>query len=99
MDPIRSRRDFLRRSGLILAATSVRIPFAFGDEGTPIVAETTYGRIRGTEIDGIKVFKGVPYGASTAGKNRFRPPVAPAKWSGIRDAVAYGPSAPQTDPG
>jgi len=64
-----------------------------------VIAETTYGRIRGTDLGGVKVFKGVPYGASTTGRNRFMPPVAPAKWAGVRDALAYGPSAPQTQPG
>jgi para-nitrobenzyl esterase len=48
---------------------------------------------------GIKIFKGIPYGASTAGKNRFMPPVAPAKWTGVRDAIEYGSSAPQREPG
>ena len=64
-----------------------------------IVAETPYGRIRGVDANGIKTFKGIPYGASTAGKNRFMPPVNPSKWSGIRDALQYGPSAPQSEPG
>ena len=91
-----SRREFLRHSGLVVAASTFSWPLlAQGD----VLAETTYGRVRGTEINGIKVFKGIPYGASTAGKNRFMPPVAPAKWSGVRDALAYGPSAPQTEPG
>ena len=34
-----------------------------------------------------------------AGKNRFMPPVAPAKWTGVRDAIDYGSSAPQREPG
>ena len=57
------------------------------------------GAIRGIDAAGIKVFKGIPYGASTAGKNRFMPPAEPAKWTGVRDALAYGPSAPQREPG
>src|SRR5205085_6418047 len=44
----------------------------------------------------IKVFKGIPYGGSTAGKNRFMAPTKPAPWTGVRDALAYGPTAPQT---
>src|SRR5580698_6655990 len=62
----------------------------------PPTAETAYGKVRGVDADGIKIFKGIPYGASTAGKNRFMPPVNPASWTGVRDALQYGPSAPQT---
>jgi para-nitrobenzyl esterase len=92
-----SRREFLRQSGLVVAASSLGWrAFAQGDA---VLADTTYGRVRGVEVNGIKVFKGIPYGASTAGKNRFMPPVAPAKWSGVRDAISYGPSAPQREPG
>jgi para-nitrobenzyl esterase len=94
-----SRRDVLKQSVWLLAAAGAGMGSAFADEGTPVVAETAYGRVRGVEVRGIKTFKGVPYGASTAGKNRFMPPVAPAKWAGIRDAVTYGASAPQTEPG
>src|SRR5512138_587664 len=94
-----SRRDFLKHSGLFIAASQVGLTSLFAQEGSPVVADTSYGRIRGTSVGGVNVFKGVPYGASTAGKNRFMPPVAPAKWSGVRDALAYGASAPQTQPG
>jgi para-nitrobenzyl esterase len=93
-----SRREFLRHSGLLIAASGIGLP-AFAADGESVVAETTYGRIRGTELNGIKVFKGIPYGATTAGKNRFMPPVAPAKWAGVRDALGYGSSAPQSEPG
>ena len=34
------------------------------------------GKIRGTVANGITGFKGVPYGASTAGANRFMPPAS-----------------------
>src|SRR5688572_6720451 len=94
-----SRRDVLRHSALLLAAAGVGLRPAFAEDGQAVVADTASGRIRGLEVRGIKVFKGVPYGASTGGANRFMPPVAPAKWTGVRDALAYGPSAPQTEPG
>ena len=99
MITMRSRRDFLRESGLLIAASSAGLATVFAQDGSPVIVETAYGRVRGTEVSGIKIFKGIPYGASTAGKNRFMPPVAPAKWTDVRDAFTYGASAPQREPG
>ena len=95
-----SRRTFLQQASLAVAAAQLG-PWAnlVGAQTSEVIGETAYGRIRGTAIGDIKIFKGVPYGASTAGRNRFMPPVKPAAWTGVRDALAYGPSTPQTVPG
>ena len=74
---------------------------ARAQESAPVV-ETTGGKLRGSASGGVSGFKGIPYGASTAGQNRFRPPAPAAAWPGVRDATAFGASAPQlpasTDP-
>ncbi len=57
--------------------------------------ETSGGRVRGVEVDGVRVFRGLPYAASTAGARRFLPPAPAPPWRGVRDAARYGPSAPQ----
>jgi para-nitrobenzyl esterase len=61
---------------------------------TPVV-ETTAGRVRGGVIEGVAAFKCIPYGAPTAGANRFMPPRRPAPWAGERDALEYTGHAPQ----
>lgn len=84
------RRDVLL-AGIGMAA-SCAVPKAFASE---LVAETAQGKVRGRAHDGVQVFKGLRYGASTAGENRFRPPQPPAKWAGVQDAFDYGDQAPQ----
>lgn len=54
------------------------------------VVEIASGKIRGVRRKGIFTFKGVPYGASTSGPNRFMGPVPPEPWPGIRNALAFG---------
>jgi para-nitrobenzyl esterase len=57
--------------------------------------ETASGRVEGIANGHIKQFRGVPYGASTGGANRFQPPRRPTPWSGVRDCIGYGQVAPQ----
>lgn len=61
------------------------------------VAETASGKVRGATRDGIHSFKGIPYGASTGGSNRWLPPQPVQPWTGVRDALEYGPRAPQNE--
>ena len=59
------------------------------------VVETRSGRIRGQERNGVWSFSGIPFAGTTAGGNRFRPPTPAPTWAGIRDALEFGPVAPQ----
>ncbi len=64
------------------------------NQPSPIV-DTAYGRVQGESFRGVAIFRGIRYGASTAGANRFRPPQLPTAWTGVRRCVDYGDTAPQ----
>src|ERR1700730_7765625 len=98
VSPGMNRRDFLRRAFMVAFSSGVLLDRATGQDPKFVIAETNLGKIRGIDDSGIKIFKGIPYGASTAGTNRFMPPADPGKWTGVRDTLEYGHSAPQRDP-
>ncbi|PZQ90531.1 MAG: hypothetical protein DI534_04820 [Leifsonia xyli] len=57
---------------------------------------TTGGRVRGVVHHGVERHLGIRYGAAPTGERRWRV-AEPATWSGVADASAYGPVAPQLD--
>jgi para-nitrobenzyl esterase len=93
------RRRFLESAGLAAAACAASPLFAVRasaqQSGVGAIIETSAGKVRGTVHNGIHSFKGIPYGGSTEGKNRFMPPTKPEPWSGVRDASKFGPWSPQ----
>jgi para-nitrobenzyl esterase len=62
------------------------------------VVKTQYGEVRGIVADGVNAFKGIPYAAPPFGANRLRAPQPVKAWSGVRDALTFGPETPQLRP-
>ena len=60
-----------------------------------LVVNTSGGKVRGVATNGTRLFRGIPYGGDTSGKNRFMPPTAAAPWAGVRDCTDWGHIAPQ----
>lgn len=64
------------------------------DRSNPVVS-TPYGAVRGRWERDVAVFRGIPYAAPPFGPRRFRPPVPPDRWDGVREAAVFGPTAPK----
>lgn len=88
-----TRRAVMQTVALGAMSALVTRP-AFGNEGAALV-DTAAGKLRGSVAKGVRVFKGIPYGAPTSGPDRFKAPRAAATWSGVRDALQYGHASPQ----
>jgi len=59
----------------------------------PMVRQTTAGKIEGVDDSansGTWFWKGIPFAQPPVGALRWRAPVAPAAWSGIRPAAKFG---------
>lgn len=93
----RVNRRLFMAGGLATGVAACASAVETGPAGEPIV-EIASGRVQGYLEEGVKVFKGIPYGASTAGQGRFRPPQPPKPWAGVKQTIAYGPPTPQGRP-
>jgi para-nitrobenzyl esterase len=79
---------FVRSSGMLPGRTCGRTAMSS-------VVETASGKVRGSVVEGVLEFRTIPYAASTAGANRFRPPQPVPPWSGVRDCLEFNGRAPQ----
>jgi para-nitrobenzyl esterase len=53
------------------------------------------GRLRGSREAGVAVFRGIPFAEPPVGVLRFAGPRPVRGWSGVREALSYGPPPPQ----
>ena len=72
-----------------------------------VEVQTAAGRVRGRwrpttgagRMPRSAAFLGIPFAEPPVGENRFQAPVPKAPWTGVRDALAFAPTAQRGDPG
>src|SRR5262245_28670557 len=90
-----TRRTVLN-STIGIAAVAVVPGIAGRASAADTVVRTSHGPVRGKLEDGVIAYRGLRYAAPPTGKLRFRPPQAPAPWSEVADASAFGAAAIQS---
>jgi para-nitrobenzyl esterase len=65
------------------------------DPTTTTTVPTPFGPVTGSVDDGVQVFRGIPFAASTEGSARFTPPADPVPWTDPLTCVEPGNAAPQ----
>ena len=56
-----NRRLFIGQASLLAAASGGLLRSAWAADPDYVFAETSFGRVRGVDVQGIKTFKGIPY--------------------------------------
>ncbi|WP_428241408.1 carboxylesterase/lipase family protein [Gynuella sp.] len=64
-----------------------------------IIVETSFGRLKGKNVNDVCCFSKVPYAEPAIGSNRFKLPQSPDCWNGIYDATGVGSVPPQPPSG
>src|ERR1019366_9889228 len=95
-----SRRHFLRQSAVTFAALSLTpTSLLAAPRQSPLVTPPS-GKVLGEVVDGVRVYRGVPFAEPPVGPLRFRPPVAAKPWTGVREATRFSAAAIQpAEPG
>jgi para-nitrobenzyl esterase len=91
-ESVRFRPAKCRRAYAALALICL---LTFGGGAHAQTRPTQSGPVKGITVGDVDEFRGIPYATPPVGKLRWQPPEAPAKWSGTRDASAYGPACEQ----
>jgi para-nitrobenzyl esterase len=57
----------------------------------PVEVQISQGRITGeSAVDGVRIFRGIPFAAPPVGELRWKGPQAPPSWPDLRDARTFG---------
>lgn len=78
---------------IVLAGAAVTCQAA--EAQTAVIAEA--GEVAGTKAGEVVSFKGIPYAAPPVGPLRWKAPEPAPRWTGVRNAIAYGNACPQPE--
>lgn len=87
--------NWLRTVSAILLISTTALAREGGEAPLRDPIRTEAGLVSGMEKDGIRIYKGVPYARPPVGDLRWRPPVPPQPWDGVRRCTEFGPSCVQ----
>ncbi|MCW6004402.1 carboxylesterase family protein [Micromonospora sp. CPCC 205371] len=93
---IRTLARSLIASAAVAATALVALPAPAGSHPPdPGVVRVDSGWLRGNVADDHVSYSAIPYAAPPVGEHRWRPPVRPRPWAGVRDATTQSTPCPQ----
>jgi para-nitrobenzyl esterase len=77
------------------AAAIALLTAGLADAAAPTLAHVAQGLVRGQILNGVAVYRAIPYAEPPVGDLRFNAPQPRKPWPGVFDAAQDGPSCPQ----
>lgn len=90
-----SRRAALQQGVATAVGVGLLSHPALAQKAPEPIVKTGAGQVKGRLTRRVYVFRGIPYGASTAGAARFLPPAKPKPWTEVKDVLQNGQQCPQ----
>jgi len=59
-------------------------------DASNLIVQTNSGAVQGVNVGSVNQWRGIPYAAPPVGNLRWKPPIPPAPWAGIRDGSTFG---------
>ena len=88
----------LSSKSLLMAPLLVALVACGGDTSSSLQRSTEFGEVMGVDqsaSSGTWAWLGLPYAQPPVNALRWMPPVAPARWQGVRNAQSFGPACAQ----
>jgi para-nitrobenzyl esterase len=79
---------------VILAIAITAMPWMSSSANT--TAKVEQGVLKGTQEEGLTVYRGIPFAAPPVGELRWRAPQPATKWDGVRAADKFAPQCEQS---
>lgn len=94
---LHSRKKLTKKIKMKPLLAAIIIIIAFGACSTlqPEQVKVEQGIVQGTIVDGLKVFKGIPFAAAPIGELRWKAPQPAEKWEGVKLTTEYAPAPMQ----
>ena len=76
----------------LLVSVSMSVPCAVAQEGPIDIVQVTGGQVQGvpSDVEGVQVFKGIPFAGPNGGEFRWKPPQPVVPWEGVLVADTWG---------
>jgi len=83
----------------VLILTLLTLNYQVSIEAQEFKVKTANGIVSGSQTGDIFIFKGVPYATPPVGELRWKAPLPPGNWNGVKECIKFSASPMQSKPG